>query len=631
VNNNEPVEVTPAEWEKLKACGRFAPMLDEELEVKPGLMKFSSPREPAEKLPHDWSNMQIVVKIVGGVGDAIVCTGLVNELKRKDCHVTMAVRRSQLNLIGAVRGVDKVLPAERLNDVSVRGEFDVLLKLNHAFTKGRQIIDMPYYDAVAEWVKCLEKLQHPTLLLSREQIGRLMVLGPKQPMIALHAGASNPIRRWPEPYWKELATRLQSKGFSVLWLGSEEDYGFEDENVVRACGISTELLDQTCLLWCCKYFVGNDSGFAHLAGTMGIPGTVLFSATKPEHVIDRYESLQGISTAEEMQYEPSRSLQNDDKAATRCMMALTVDRVLAAMPPRMFEDVQRPAKKRRSKIGPIQVEKAKVRRVQVNSPGRVLYILPSLWMGGGEINAANLIKQLSRWFKMDVAVVQLIGDSSVFPPIVDLLEASVDKLEMFRESGDMARLREFIDESSYDVILYHEVSNDVTLLLNSMEIRPAMVRIHRTDEARVNVSVKRTRQLVDELVCVSDVAAEELEGKWIFNGVVPERIDVSAEPLAVRRDAESVVGYLGRMNPAKGIQFLIELVPRMKNVKLVIAGVRNENDIRLMQRWMKNAGAEGKIQMFKSLQNVAAFYKTINMNILINSHEGCPSNPMEAA
>jgi hypothetical protein len=112
----------------------------------------------------------------------------------------------------------------------------------------------------------------------------------------------------------------------VLWLGTKDEFGFNDEGLAKASDVDEDLVIQTQMLAGATYFVGCDSGFAHLAGLLGIEGLVLFGNSAPEHVIAQYPSLQGVSCF--AAGGPSRSLKKDDARSLECMARIQVEDIL---------------------------------------------------------------------------------------------------------------------------------------------------------------------------------------------------------------------------------------------------------------------------------------------------------------
>lgn len=111
--------------------------------------------------------------------------------------------------------------------------------------------------------------------------------GGGEPPIVLHVGAGTEAKRWPVPFWRELAGRLiVEHGRQVVLVGGPGDRIIARELVGRAPwpGLSDwtgrlTLVELAALLERAELFVGADSGPAHLAAAVGTPVVVLFSGT----------------------------------------------------------------------------------------------------------------------------------------------------------------------------------------------------------------------------------------------------------------------------------------------------------------------------------------------------------------
>ncbi|MGA9667308.1 MAG: lipopolysaccharide heptosyltransferase II [Gallionella sp.] len=96
-----------------------------------------------------------------------------------------------------------------------------------------------------------------------------------------------PAKRWPIPYFAELAQRLRKEGFTVLLVGSSKDKAIADKIValgndacLNLCG-STDLGDAIVLLSCAHLVISNDSGLMHLAAALDRPMLALFGSSSP--------------------------------------------------------------------------------------------------------------------------------------------------------------------------------------------------------------------------------------------------------------------------------------------------------------------------------------------------------------
>lgn len=116
-------------------------------------------------------------------------------------------------------------------------------------------------------------------------------LAPQPLLIALHpgSGAYAPARRWPPQRWAAVADTLIATGSTLVLLGgSEEDSlrrsvlgAMQHAEHVLDLGGRTTLGQLAAILQRCNLFIGNDSGVAHLAGSVGTPTVTVFGPTDP--------------------------------------------------------------------------------------------------------------------------------------------------------------------------------------------------------------------------------------------------------------------------------------------------------------------------------------------------------------
>ncbi|MEO8331978.1 MAG: lipopolysaccharide heptosyltransferase II [Gallionella sp.] len=134
-------------------------------------------------------------------------------------------------------------------------------------------------------------LPDPKLEISpaqRDESLRKLGLTLDKPVAVFCPGAEyGPAKRWPAPYFAEIAQRLQRQGYAVWLIGSAKDSEVA-ENIValgnpecrNLCG-STDLGDAIALLSCAQLVISNDSGLMHLAAALGRPMLALFGSSSP--------------------------------------------------------------------------------------------------------------------------------------------------------------------------------------------------------------------------------------------------------------------------------------------------------------------------------------------------------------
>lgn len=122
----------------------------------------------------------------------------------------------------------------------------------------------------------------------RENILDKFGLTLEQPVAVFCPGAEyGPAKRWPIPYFAELAQHLRDLGYTVWLVGSPKDREVGDKIVAlgnnachNLCG-ATELSDAIALLSCADLVVSNDSGLMHIAAALDRPMLALYGSSSP--------------------------------------------------------------------------------------------------------------------------------------------------------------------------------------------------------------------------------------------------------------------------------------------------------------------------------------------------------------
>jgi len=284
-------------------------------------------KEPEMSLPEDCSGKSIVLRLTGGVGDVLMAlAGSAEALKLKwwDVNITVACMEHQIDLLQHIPAIDDIITAQSLNNPKVRSKYDVLIEFGGCFANKRQIKNQEYYSLVSEKLGI-------DVRVPQFNVERCPTKINGRPVVAIHPGSSNPNRRWPESRWREVTEYLVDHGCDVLFLGTFDEFAMEGACVKNASMISDALDEQLKLLSTCHYFIGNDSGFAHMAGMLGIPGTVLFFTTVPEHVLHHYPTLQPAEVYGG-DLIPSRELRGDCPHGKKAIELLTAEKVLELIP-----------------------------------------------------------------------------------------------------------------------------------------------------------------------------------------------------------------------------------------------------------------------------------------------------------
>ena len=110
----------------------------------------------------------------------------------------------------------------------------------------------------------------------------------KQPVAVLCPGAEyGPAKRWPAPYFAELARKLAQDGYHVWLVGSRNDAVVGAEITSLSAGACTNLCGSTTLaeaidiMSCADVVVSNDSGLMHVAAALDKPLAAIFGSSSP--------------------------------------------------------------------------------------------------------------------------------------------------------------------------------------------------------------------------------------------------------------------------------------------------------------------------------------------------------------
>ena len=105
-----------------------------------------------------------------------------------------------------------------------------------------------------------------------------------QPLVLMHAGSSRqwPAKRWSEAHYRTLATRLEARGFVVIWIGGEDERAL-NSRLASHRGVDAtaafSLAELLALAGHAVFAVSNDSGPMHVLSAAGLPVYAFFGPT----------------------------------------------------------------------------------------------------------------------------------------------------------------------------------------------------------------------------------------------------------------------------------------------------------------------------------------------------------------
>ncbi|MBI4397958.1 MAG: glycosyltransferase family 9 protein [Candidatus Omnitrophica bacterium] len=152
-------------------------------------------------------------------------------------------------------------------------------------------------------------------------------------LIAAHLGAGYPSKQWGiEKYQRVLELILDSENYQICLVGQKEEVPLPEdflkqEGVLNFLGATT-LAELAAVLSLCDYFIGNDSGPAHMASAVGVPVLSVFSGT------NRAEEFRPLAGSSEIVHKDLDCSPCEEQICPlrhhHCMSLITEDEVLDA-------------------------------------------------------------------------------------------------------------------------------------------------------------------------------------------------------------------------------------------------------------------------------------------------------------
>jgi len=111
---------------------------------------------------------------------------------------------------------------------------------------------------------------------------------PSRPRLVMLHGATWATKRWPEEYWSELARQALGAGMEAALRWHDEEERASAERIAGAAPGTIVLPAQDLqalreVIAGASVVAANDSGPAHLAAALGVPGVTVYGSTRPAH------------------------------------------------------------------------------------------------------------------------------------------------------------------------------------------------------------------------------------------------------------------------------------------------------------------------------------------------------------
>lgn len=603
-----PVEAGSDEERQVINSRYFLRVSEQKAENINGITVFNGDvDEPAHVMPQNWANRRILVRCPGGLGDTLIMLNAISFLKERECHVTAAVDEKYLDL-GQFYPIDECVEGKSINNIGFRRKFDIYISLQGVFlANSRELVAGDYYKEVFKVLgmgRCLEKgLVDPDLACLDHYDVRLSA----GKNVFIHTEASNPLRRWHG--WEELIKEL-GFGYNTVYVGGSENF----DSFVGPCIENVHhlpLMHQFAIMRKCDYFIGVDSGFAHFAGQAGVPGVVLFGLTEPAHVTRRYKTLAWVH---KRVCKCCRTILSECGHQHKCMKAILPADVLSVLPKHIETTKAVPVVEPDGKVeGRKQVG---LKRPPLKEQPKLVCFLQRVGLGGGEVQTLRNALHLKKWF--DLSFVWLSSTREKDDFLKEEFEALAPLVDVNKVNNLPAALAEA------DVILTHSPTREIYSAVRHLNQRPVLVRYIRSGARQDMETYLEYKDIVDAVICVDKVVAEQVGGTWLPSGI-PEHTEVLQRIDWKFMHDIPIVGYAGRVGENKNVEFFV------KNLRKWECNLVLRVDEQYHAELLEVCTAPERLRLEGFSSDMGPFYSSIDAIVLNSRYEGSPSTVIEAA
>ena len=249
---------------------------------------------------------------------------------------------------------------------------------------------------------------------------------------------------------------------------------------------------------------------------------------------------------------------------------------------------------------------------------RVLLLSMGSTSGGGQRWLETMCKNMPKSIKPYVIFTRIGHPGNIFyhrlQPWLAPHHLQYNKLK----SDWPQQVAEFIDKEKVDVLLQEE-DERLREIIDCCKHKPRVVYVKHVMDPRGDIAANA--DIISQVVCVSERIAENVPGAIVIrNGVPPpESSGIDIRALFGIRPEEFVVGYMGRVDRNKNVNFLIALAEQ-NHWRVLIVG-RPDHALR-------RYGAA--VVVPADVYYTADWYKAMNVFVLPSRNEGFPLAPMEA-
>lgn len=265
-------------------------------------------------------DLPFVVRRTGALGDVLLTTPLIAELKKQNPFSEIYVETASPEIF---EGNPHVTAAGNSFPHVYRWATEINLNMSYENQPETNIVDAYFKTA-----HIIRRGQQPRIYPGNmDHQMATMLLGEHRKWIAVHAGPTTWTgKNWPWERWEDLCRRLMLDGWRILLIGTP---GTSLPNYMDLRG-KTDFHELAAVLQRCRLFIGVDSFPLHVAAAMETPVVGLFGASTPEYILeplDRGDCIVGVGDCAGQRHRVTGQTFVDCDGA--CMRSISVNAVYA--------------------------------------------------------------------------------------------------------------------------------------------------------------------------------------------------------------------------------------------------------------------------------------------------------------
>ncbi len=272
---------------------------------------------------------------------------------------------------------------------------------------------------------------------------------------------------------------------------------------------------------------------------------------------------------------------------------------------------------------------------------KIAYIMPSMASGGAERFLLDLLQTIDR--ERFEPLVILFKEAGHWHPELEKLALPIFVLSKKSKISlsNCWQIYKILKKEKPEIV-HTQLGGD---LRGRLAAKLAGVKVIISTEQNINRQERWYQRGIkiitsfwtEAIVAISPAVAKDMRQRYLLplrkcELIIPNGIPLEKFEYQEKRPETGIitVGAVGRLNKQKGFDILIEawLKVKTENTRLVIAGEGEEREV--LQKQINKSGLSEQISLIGNVQDMPAFYQSLNLLVMPSRWEGLGIAALEA-